>query len=295
MSIMQSNNIKIGEETSQESFGKLFKPVTSKLDDVIDSNLNSRMLQRRKLPTEKGEVPDYSVDIDPYEDMDVEGLIDFGDYVPPQQDKQLGPIHVDPPDEPPEYDYNEEVDYTIHDEDLTMDRLNELTLAKYQDLEKVFNDPKKERKNKFIYFQKTREKAEKERNRLKGSKANITKKYNKGEINEAVRKTRNKKIDDDRAILTEYIKFNEQLVKELEKKGSGIKARGRKRRGGNVTFFNDPNQLLKKLELIIGEILAGNTSIKMRNMGVDILDTLLRMSTINRPQYNKIYNNYLKI
>ena len=34
-------------------------------------------------------------------------------------------------------------------------------------------------------------------------------------------------------------------------------------------FFNDVNQLLKKLELIIGEVLAGNTSIKMRNMGVN--------------------------
>ena len=31
-------------------------------------------------------------------------------------------------------------------------------------------------------------------------------------------------------------------------------------------FFYNPNQLLKKLELIIGEILAGNTSIDMRNM-----------------------------
>ena len=60
-------------------------------------------------------------------------------------------------------------------------------------------------------------------------------------------------------------------------------------------FFNDVNQLLKKLELIIGEVLAGNTSIKMRNMGVNILDTLLRMSTINRPQYNKLYNQYFKV
>ena len=232
--------------------------------------------------------------------MDVEGLIDFGDYVPPQQDKELGPIptiHVDLPDAPPEYDYDEEVDYTIHDEDLTMDRLNELSLTKYQDLEKVFNDPKKERKNKFIYFQKTREKAEKERNRLKGSKANITKKYNKGEINEAMRQTRNKKIDDDRAILRDYINFNKAVINELknEQKGSGIKGRRRKRRGGNVMFFNDPNQLLKKLELIIGEILAGNTSIKMRNMGVNILDTLFKIATINRSQYNKIYNNYFKI
>ena len=34
-----------------------------------------------------------------------------------------------------------------------------------------------------------------------------------------------------------------------------------KQRGGNIVFFNDVKQLLKKLELIVGEISAGNTSI----------------------------------
>ena len=61
-------------------------------------------------------------------------------------------------------------------------------------------------------------------------------------------------------------------------KGSGI----RKQNRGNVMFFNDPKQLLKKLEIIIGEIMAGNTSIKVRNTGVALLDTLLRLSTINK-------------
>ena len=39
---------KIGQETSQESFAKVFKPVTTKLDNVIKSNLKSRMPQMRK-------------------------------------------------------------------------------------------------------------------------------------------------------------------------------------------------------------------------------------------------------
>ena len=133
--------------------------------------------------------------------------------IPLQQDKQLAPeppqyeplLEEIPEDLPPEYDYDEEVDYGILDEDLAMERLNELGLTKYQDLEEVYNDPEMVRKNKLIYFQMTTKKAEKERNKLKGSKANVTKKYNKGEINEATRQTRNKKIDDDRAILTDYI------------------------------------------------------------------------------------------
>ena len=138
---------KIGEQTSQESFAKVFKPVTSKLDDVIDSNLNLGMPQKRKRPLKKGEVPNYGIDIeDEVEDMGLDDL--FGDYVPPQQEKQIVPkpptyeesladvlegkkeIYVDPqylsenPQElPPEYDDDEEVDYAIDDEDLIKETL----------------------------------------------------------------------------------------------------------------------------------------------------------------------------
>ena len=105
----------------------------------------------------------------------------------------------------------------------------------------------------------------------------------------------NKRLDDARAVLNEYINHHKTKLEVETIKGSGIKGRGRKQRGGNVMFFNDVKQLLKKLELIIGEVLAGNTSIQMRNTGVNILDTLLRMATINRPQYTKLYNKYFKV
>ena len=57
----------------------------------------------------------------------------------------------------------------------------------------------------------------------------------------------------------------------------------------------DPKQFLKKLELIVGEILARNTSTDIRNMGVSILDTLLKTSTIDKSQHNKLCKKYLKI
>ena len=44
----------------------------------------------------------------------------------------------------------------------------------------------------------------------------------------------------------------------------------------------------------MGEVIAGNTSIQMRNTGVSILDMLLKMAKINRSQYNKLYNQYFK-
>ena len=40
-------------------------------------------------------------------------------------------------------------------------------------------------------------------------------------------------------------------------------------------FFNNRKNLLKKLELIVGEIMAGNNSIPMHNMGVSVVDTPL--------------------
>ena len=350
---------KIGKQASKESFEKVFKPVTSKLDErlkPVTSKLDDvivRIPQRR--PLKKMEVPDYDMDkIDEVEDMNLDNL--FGDHVPPQQEKQLGPppqIYVDPPDEPPKYDYDEHIDYKIPDEELTLERLAELGLAEnITDPEKTSNEnmkslnkqikiAKKEKQrlngsrtaaiNKFKANQNEAElqmkikhiendkfildkyinnieeqinelkmkaientgsgikgrgilkKVENERNKIKGYKAYVTKKYNGGAISEDERQIMNKLLDDKMTALNKYIKDHKKGL-ELEKK---IKGRGRRQRGGNVMFFNDTKQLLKKLELIIGEVIAGNTSIQMRNMGVNILDALLRMAKINRSQYTK--------
>ena len=307
---------KIGEQTSQESFEKVFKPVTSKLDDVIDSNLNLRMPQRRKRPLKKGEVPNYGIDIDDeVEDMNLDDL--FGDYVPPQQEKQLVPkpptyeesladvlegkkeVYVDPqylsqdPQElPPEYDDDEGVDYTIADEDRTNEIWNDIGIPDYENVELVLNQPEMTNKKTKTYLNKIMKNAAFKRKQLSGFKANVTKGYKSGKISEAEKQEMNKRLDDARVTLNEYIKHYDTKLNEI--KGSGIKGRRRKR-GGNVMFFNDTKQLLKKLELIIGEVLAGNTSIQMRNTGVNILDTLLRMAKINRSQYTKLYNQYFKV
>ena len=308
---------KIGEQTSQESFAKVFKPVTSKLDDVIDSNLNLRMPQKRRRPLKKGEVPNYGIDIDDeVEDM---GLGDLFDEQPvlPESEKQLVPkpptyeesladvlegkkeIYVDPqylsenpPGLPPEYDDDEEVDYALNTEDETSDILKDIGIPDYENVEMVLNQQEMTPQKTNSYLNKIIKDATFKRKQLSGFKANVTKKYKKGEISEADRQVMNKRIDNTRVTLNEYIKHYDTKLKTM--KGSGIKGRGRRKRGGNVVFFNDVKQLLKKLELIIGEVIAGNTSIQMRNTGVSILDTLLKMAKINRSQYNKLYNQYFK-
>ena len=259
---------KIGQETSQSSFEKIFKPVTSKLDDVIDSNLNLRMPQRRK-KQKKTEVPNYGIDIDDeVEDMNLDDL--FGDEVPPQQGKQLVPkpptyeeslqdimegkkeIYVDPqylpqdPKElPPEYDEDEEVDYTIDDYDLSNKILDDIELQNYEDIDYQLKQPEMTPKKTNIYLKTILKNAQFKKKQLNGYKASVTKKYKSGKISEAERQVMNKQIDDTRAVLNKYITHVNDEMKTI--KGTGIKGRRRKKRGGNVMFFNDPKQLLNKL------------------------------------------------
>ena len=98
------------------------------------------------------------------------------------------------------------------------------------------------------YLNKIINDAKTKRNQLKGYKAAITKQFNSVSISEAVRQMENKRIDNSDVTLNGYIKHYENKVKTM--KGSGFR---KKHRGANVVFFNDPKQLIKKLELIVGE------------------------------------------
>ena len=204
-------------------------------------------------------------------------------------------INVDPqyffqePDLPLEYE-EDEVDCTLQDDDMENEILDDLGLKNNDSVEKVLNQPEMAQQKNRQYFNKIINDAKTRRNQLKGYKAAITKQFKRGSISEAARQMENKRIDNARVTLNAYIKHYENKVKTM--KGYGLR---KKHIGGNVIFFNNPKQLLKKLELIIGEILAGNNSVKMRNTRVAILDTLLKASTSNKSQYDKMYKKYFKI
>ena len=302
----------LGEKTSQESLQKVFKPITTKLDDVAFRNLNIPRLKKRG--RNRG-VPDYAVGVED-EDGGIPdyGLDDFFDEgLVPENKKQIVPkppayeeslkdilegkkqIYVDPqyfPDEPqdlpPEYEEDDEIDYALDEEDSANMILDELELSNYDDIEKQIIQPEMTPRKIKRYIDKKLKDAEFRRNQLKGYKSNISKDYNKGKIGESQKTIDYKRIDNARAVLNQYIKHYANKVKTME--GSGLK-----KRGGNIVFFNDAKQLLKKLELIVGEILAGNTSIEMRNTGVAILDMLMKTSKINKAQHEKLYKTYFKI
>ena len=300
----------LGEKTSQESLQKVFKPITTKLDDVAFRNLNIPRLKKRG--RNRG-VPDYAVGVED-EDGGIPdyGLDDFFDEgLVPENKKQIVPkpptyeeslkdilegkkqIYVDPqyfPEEPqdlpPEYEEDEEIDYALDEEDSDNMILDDLGLSNYDDIEKQLKQPEMTPRKIKRYIDKKLSDANIKRNQLKGRKSQVSQAYNKGKIGKAQKTMDYKRIDNASAVLNQYIKHYENKLKE----GSGLK-----KRGGNIVFFNDAKQLLKKLELIVGEISAGNTSIEMRNTGVAILDMLLKTSKINKAQHEKLYKTYFKI
>ena len=165
--------------------------------------------------------------------------------------------------------------------------MKDLEITDYDNVDKIRSQPEMTPQKTRSYLNKVIVNANFRTNQLKGYKSRVTHSYKEGKIGEAERAQEKQRIDDARAVLNQYIKHYGKRREGI--KGSGI----RRRRQCHV--FNNLKTLFKKLELIIGEIMAGNTSLKMRNMGVSILDTLLRTSVINKAQHNKLYEQYFNL
>ena len=295
----------ISDQMGEVEAEKLFKPITSELKELTAPKAPLRRLVKKKRP-----VPDYGIAID--DEVPDYGLEDlFGDRVLPQNDKQLVPkppsyedvlkdlasgekqMYIDPAflyepeDLPPKYE-QEGPDYNILDEDEINLVLDEYKLPNYNDVELQLKQEEMNDKKSKAYLKKILKDAKERRQQINGKQLNVTKKLNSGSITEAEAQYRRKIIQDTRKVLTDYIDYNNQRLKNI--KGSGLKKKTK--RGGQVMFFNNPTEMIKKLELIIGSMIAGNNRIELRNTGVALLDILLKNYILNRPQYNKIYKNY---
>jgi len=146
------------------------------------------------------------------------------------------------------------------DEDIINETLDDIGVANYDNVEKILNQPEMTPQKNKAFIETIIKNAKFKKSQLKGFKANVTKQFKSGKMSQSEAQTNYKRVDNANVVLKQYIQHYDSKVKMM--KGSGI----RKQKGGNVMFFNDPKELVKKLEIIIGEILAGNTSIKMRNM-----------------------------
>ena len=196
----------------------------------------------------------------------------------------------EPEDLPPEYEEEEGPDYAIFEEDQINQALDKLDIPNYEDVELQLQQKEMNKKKRRAYLEAVIKKAQHQQNRLKGYRAQITTNLKKGLISEAEAQMRRKVIQETGKVLTDYKKYNNQKLEII--KGSGLKKKTKRGGSGQVHFFNDPTEMIKKLELVIGSMAAGNDSIELRNTGVALLDILFRNSIINRSQYNKMYKNY---
>ena len=291
----------LGEKISQESFQKAFKPITTKLDDVAFRNLNIPRLTKKR--GKKQGVPDYGIALEDEDIPDYGFDAFFDEGLVPENEKQIvpkpptyeealkdilegNPQHFSEEDEEDEEDGG--IDYALDEKDSVNYILYDLGLSNYDAIEEQLNQPEMTPQKIKLYVNEKLKDAKYRRYQLNGYKSQVIQAYNKGNIGEAEKTMESKRFDNARAVLNQYIEHYKNKVEMT--KGSGLK-----KRGGNIVFFNDVKQLLKKLELIVGEILAGNTSIEMRNTGVAILDMLLKTSKINKAQHEKLYKTYFKI
>ena len=298
---------KISDTMSDVEAEKLFKPITKEL---VQLQPKPQPQPQPQQPL-KRQIPDYSID----EGIPALDLLDEG--VQPQSMKQLVPTprksvkqmiedleagkkklttvpeyYLGDPLEYGEYGEDEDEDaygdppkyeipdYEIYEEDRINETLDEFKLANYEDIEMQLKRDDITEKGRYSYLSKQIEAADEKRRKFRGYKTQVTKQLNKGLISETEAQLKRKALDDTRKVLNDYIDYHRGKLKSI--KGSGLKS---------VVFLN-PKEALKKLELIVGSIGAGNNSIELRNTGVAILDILARHYIINKHQYSKIYRNF---
>ena len=313
---------KIRSKTTDQAIAKTFR--LDRLDQIAEQTKPKprRRIQIPRINREGG--IDYAPEVDPYEDMDVEGLLNLEDYVPPQQEKQIAKIpkkapkyEIDPGfwqlgDPPPTYEdiYEEKDPLAIEgppdeddeeeqsEEELPDDYedeevnkiLDQLDLPNYSDVEMRLAEPEMTATTQRSYLQKVLNDAETRRKTVTVRKSNATKAYNAGKITAEQRDLIHENVGKLEKEIRDYRKHYESQLKSI--KGSGLR---RGQRGRGAYFFNDAKEMLQKLTLIIAEMEAGNTSIKMRNMGQTILDALLHAKHLNKQQYGQLVKKYFAL
>ena len=309
---------KIRSKTTDQAIAKTFR--LDRLDQIAEQTKPKprRRIQIPRINREGG--IDYAPEVDPYEDMDVEGLLNLEDYVPPQAEKQIAKIpkkapkyEMDPSfwqldDPPPLYEEKDPLAIEGHPDDDEDDEfvdaeegeaeegdvveeankiLDELGLPNYYDVEMRLDEPEMTPTRQRNYLEKVLKDAETRRKQAVALKSNATIKFNQNKISAEERKLISDRSDKLQKEINDYKKYHQSQFKSI--KGSGLQ------RGRGAYFFNDAKEMLQKLTLIIAEMEAGNTSIKMRNMGQTILDALLHANHINKGQYEKLVKKYFAL
>ena len=228
------------------------------------------------------------------------GFWQLGDAPPTYEDvfEEKEPLAIEGPPDDNEDDEFVDAEEGDEDDDDEPDEpeeevnkiLDQLDLPNYNDVEMRLAQPEMTATKQRSYLQKVLKDAETRRKTITAKKANATKAYNAGKITEEYRDLIHKNVGKREQDIADYKRYLRSQLKSIT--GSGLR---RGQRGRGAYFFNDAKEMLQKLTLIIAEMEAGNTSIKMRNMGQTILDALLHANHLNKAQYRKLVKKYFAI
>ena len=204
---------KIRSKTTDQAIAKTFR--LDRLDQIAEQTKPKprRRIQIPRINREGG--IDYAPEVDPYENMDVEGLLNLEDYVAPQAEKQIAKIpskapkyEIDPgfwqlSDPPPLYeekdplaiegppDDDEDDEFVDAEEGGDDDAeegdaveeankiLDELGLPNYYDVEMRLDEPEMTATKQRNYLQKVLNDADRTRRQAVVMKSNATRKFKK--------------------------------------------------------------------------------------------------------------------
>ena len=60
-----------------------------------------------------------------------------------------------------------------------------------------------------------------------------------------------------------------------------------------IEYYNDPTELLNKLEIIINSLKSGDTSPLLLNKSIEISDELIQKGFINKEQHENLYKKLI--
>ena len=232
---------KIRSKTTDAATAKTFR--LDRLDQIAEQ---TKPKQRRRVPLRPrvnvdGGI-DYAPELDPYEEMDVEGLLNLEDYVPPQAEKQIAKAppqyKMDPsfwqiPDEPPPgyseiFDDDEQLALEAppdEGEDETNKILDLLELPNYNDVEKRLAEPEMNDERRQKYLQTVLKNAELRRKQVAAKKMQASNKLQRGEITAEEKKQIYEESNRLQGAIRELKNITKQRMKSF--KGKGVRRRGR--------------------------------------------------------------------
>ena len=133
----------ISTKNNDNTLAQTYRPLTERLDEVVKNTRPKERVKIKVRPKQFSEEIDYKPEVDPYEDMDVEGLIPYQDPFEHLDVETLAEESKQTADSSPPQEDPEEIDYAlseteyepVDDLEKEKDLISELKLLSYDEVQ----------------------------------------------------------------------------------------------------------------------------------------------------------------